>query len=46
MSNFSVDKPISKKEEDFLGRKGFADTVTNAILGYKDKYNGYVRTNG
>ena len=38
MSSLCVDKPISKKEEDFLGRKGFADTVTNAILGYEDKY--------
>ena len=39
MSSLSVDKPISKKEEDFLERKSFSEAVTNAILGYEDKYN-------
>ncbi|MCH9739997.1 MAG: hypothetical protein K0U38_04030 [Epsilonproteobacteria bacterium] len=37
MSSLSVDKPIEKKSEDFLGRKSFAETVTNAILEYDDK---------
>ncbi len=37
MSSLSVDKPIDKKEEDFLGRKSFAETVTNAIVEYEDK---------
>jgi len=31
-SILKVDKPINKKDEDFLGRKDFAEAVTNAII--------------
>ena len=35
----SVDKPISGRSEDFLGRKEFSDNIANAILNYDDVTN-------
>jgi len=32
MTIFNADKAIEKKEEDFLGRQDFSETITNAIL--------------
>ena len=31
-----VDRPINKKSEDFLNRKDFSNTITNAIVEYND----------
>lgn len=38
-SILKVDKPITKISEDFLGRKDFSSTITNAIIEYNDVSN-------
>lgn len=32
---FSADRPIASREEDLLGRAGFADSLASAISGWK-----------